>query len=144
MSRNGSIDLEWADGGPYTFRLAIGQLRELQETINKPRVKLGAPFIGPATLYNMLVCRDAWLHEVREVMRLGLIGGGTSPEDARDLVQRYVEERPLAESSVHAALVLGAALFGTPEEELDEGKEMPASQDQAASASPASTDGALS
>jgi hypothetical protein len=143
MSRNGSIDLDFADG-TYTFRLAIGQLRELQETVNKTRIKLGAPLIGPASLYNLLVSRDAWMHEVREVMRLGLIGGGTKPVEAVDLVRRYVEERPMAESSVHAALVLGAALFGTPEEELDEGKEMPASQDQTASASPASTDGALS
>ena len=143
MSRNGSVTLDWADG-EHTFRLAIGQLRELQETINKPRVKLGAPFIGPASLYNLLVARDAWMHEVREVMRLGLIGGGMKPVEAVDLVRTYVEERPLAESSVHAALVLGAALFGTPEEELDEGKEMPVSQDPTASASPASTDGELS
>jgi hypothetical protein len=143
MSRNGSVTLDWADG-EHTFRLAIGQLRELQETINKPRAKIGAPLIGPASLYELLVSRNAWLHEVREVMRLGLIGGGMKPIEAVDLVRSYVEDRPLAESSVHAALVLGAALFGTPEEELDEGKDMPASQDQTASASPASTDGALS
>jgi hypothetical protein len=143
MSRNGSVTLDWADG-EHTFRLAIGQLRELQETINKPRVKLGAPFIGPATLYNLLVSRDAWLHEVREVMRLGLFGGGMKPIEAVDMVRRYVEEWPLAESSVHAALVLGAALFGTPEEDLDEGKETPASQDRTASDLPGSTDGELS
>lgn len=143
MSRNGSIELDWADGR-YTFRLAIGQLRELQETINKPRVKLGAPLIGPASLYNLLVSQDAWLHEVREVIRLGLIGGGVKPIEAVDLVRRYVEERPLAESCVYAVGILGAALFGTPEEDLDEGKQMPVGQDQTASASPASTDGALS
>jgi hypothetical protein len=127
--------MDWADG-EHTFRLAIGQLRELQETINKPRAKIGAPLIGPASLYNLIVSRDAWTHEVREVMRLGLIGGGMKPIEAVDLVRRYVEERPLAESSVHAALVLGAALFGTPEEELDEGKENPASQDQTPLGSP--------
>jgi hypothetical protein len=143
MSRNGSIELDWADG-TYTFRLAIGQLRELQETINKPRAKIGAPLIGPASLYNLIVARDAWLHEVREVIRLGLIGGGTKPIEAADLVRRYVEERPLAESSVYAVGILGAALFGTNEETLSEGKETLASQDPTASASPASTDGALS
>lgn len=143
MSRNGSIDLDFADG-TYTFRLAIGQLRELQETVNKTRIKLGAPLIGPASLYNLLVSRDAWMHEVREVMRLGLIGGGLTPIEAVDLVRRYVEERPIAESSVHAALVLGAALFGSPEEPLDEGKETPASKDPTATNSPATTGGALS
>lgn len=135
MSRNGSIDLDFGDG-TYTFRLAIGQLRELQESINKARVKLGATLIGPGTLYNLIASRDAWPHEIRDVMRLGLIGGGMKPADALDLVRRYVEERPIAETSVHALLVLGAALFGTPEEDLDEGKENPASQDQTPLGSP--------
>jgi len=118
MSRDASVTLDWADG-EYRFRLAIGQLRELQETINRPRVKLGAPFIGPATLFEALRSNDAWPHEVREVIRLGLIGGGTKPADALDLVKRYVEDRPITESSVFATLILGAALFGSEEEPLE-------------------------
>jgi hypothetical protein len=124
MSRNGSIDLDFGDG-TYTFRLAIGQLRELQESVNRPRIKLGASLIGPATLFEAVRSNNAWPHEVREIMRLGLIGGGTKPADALDLVRRYVEERPIVESSIHATLVLGAALFGS-EEEAVEGKKQPA------------------
>lgn len=125
MSRSAEITITWGDG-EHQFRLAIGQLRELQEAINRPRAKLGAPLVGPATLFGMLRSNDAWPHEVREVMRLGLIGGGTSPTDATDLVKRYVDERPLTESSVHATLVLAAALFGSEEEPI-EGKEKAAS-----------------
>lgn len=143
MSRHASVTLSWADGD-YTFRLAIGQLRELQESVNRPRVKLGAPLIGPATLFEALRSNDAWLHDVREVIRLGLIGGGTKPADALDLVRRYVDERPMAESSVHATLVLGAALFGS-EEEPNEGKNQPAEMTgESTSPLPASTDGAQS
>lgn len=143
MSRHASVTLDWADGS-YTFRLAIGQLRELQEAVNRPRVKLGAPLIGPATLFESLRSNDAWLHDVREVIRLGLIGGGTKPADALDLVRRYVDERPMAESSVHATLVLGAALFGSEEEPL-EGKNQPArTTDGNTSPLPASMGGALS
>jgi hypothetical protein len=94
MSRNGSVTLDWADG-EHTFRLAIGQLRELQETVNKTRIKLGASLIGPATLFEAVRSNNAWPHEIREIMRLGLIGGGTKPADALDLVRRYVEERPI-------------------------------------------------
>ncbi|MCB5173643.1 gene transfer agent family protein [Microvirga lenta] len=127
MSRTGSVELDFADG-TYTFRLGIGQLRELQETVNKPRVRLGAPLIGPMSLLQLLQNYDAWPHEVREVIRLGLIGGGTKPEDALDLVRRYVEIRPLMETAIHAQAILSAALAGTPEEPI-EGKPEAASQE---------------
>lgn len=127
MSRNGSIELDFADG-TYTFRLGIGQLRELQESVNQPRVKLGAPLIGPGTLLQLLQTYDAWPHEVREILRLGLIGGGLKPLEALDLVRRYVEVRPLMETTLHAQAVLTAALAGTPEESI-EGKPEAASQE---------------
>ena len=38
---------------------------------------------------------DAWPHEVREVIRLGLIGGGMKTDRALVLVKRHVEGRPL-------------------------------------------------
>lgn len=121
MSRDGSISLDWGNDR-HRFRLGIGELRELQEEINRPRAKIGAPLVGPGTLWRSLQSYDAWKDEVREVIRLGLIGGGMKPLDALGLVRRYVDERPLVESSIHATAILGAALFGPPDEAL-EGKE---------------------
>lgn len=118
MSRDGSISLDWGNSR-HRFRLGIGELRELQEEINRPRAKIGAPLIGPGSLWRSLQTYDAWKDEVREVIRLGLIGGGMKPLDALGLVRRYVDERPLVESSVHAVAVLGAALFGPPEEPVE-------------------------
>lgn len=115
MSADGSIDLDWADGH-HRFRLALGQLRELQEKINGPRVALGATPIGPFTLLQLAVARDLWPQEVREIVRLGLIGGGMKPIDALALVIRYVDERPLLESLPPAALILRAALVGVPDD----------------------------
>lgn len=121
MSRDGSIELDWGDDR-HRFRLGIGELRELQEAINQPRAKIGAPLVGPGTLWRSLQTYDAWKDDVRAIIRLGLIGGGMKPLDALGLVRRYVDECPLAESSVHAIAILGAALFG-PADEPIEGKE---------------------
>lgn len=105
-NRNGAVDLDFGDG-PHRFRLAIGELEELQE-------KTG---IGPFLLLNRLIGGDWRLADVREALRLGLIGGGMEPIPALNLVRRYVDERPawLANAAL-ARLVLMAALSGAPEE----------------------------
>jgi len=53
--------------------------------------------------------------EVREVIRLALIGGGLSPSDTFKLVNRYVNNRPLSESVPVALAVMEAFLFGVNE-----------------------------
>ncbi len=87
MSADASVTLEWADG-EHTFRLAFGQIRELQE-------KTG---VGPARLLARLMDETWLLDDVVETLRLGLIGGGMRPPEARRLVDRYVAARPLVES----------------------------------------------
>lgn len=106
MSRDASVTLDWADG-TYQFRLAIGQLRELQE-------KTGC---GPLVLFKR-VENGTWLvDDAPQILRLGLIGGGMPPVDALRLVRTYVEDRPPAENVLFAQAVLWAGLIGAPEEE---------------------------
>lgn len=110
-SRHGDVTLTWADG-EHTFRLPIGQLRELQEKTD----------CGPMELLNRFF-RGTWrLDDVRETIRLGLIGGGTKPIDALALVGRYVDARPLAESVPVAQAVIGGLLFGSQEDNPVRGK----------------------
>lgn len=52
--------------------------------------------------------------ELVEAIRLALIGGGTSPEEAAKLVAAYVVGRPLAESHKLAAAILGRLYAGEP------------------------------
>lgn len=106
MSRDASISCDWADG-EHRFRLAIGGLRELQE-------KLGC---SPFRVFERLRAGEPMVDDAREVLRIGLIGGGMEPVPALDLVRRYADERPLAEGRTTAVLVLGAALFGVPDEQ---------------------------
>jgi len=106
MSRDAGISLKWADG-EYAFRLPIGRLIELQEKCDA----------GPAFIMTRLQ-QGVWrVEDVRETIRLGLIGGGTKPTDALKLVERYVDERPMFESVVTAEAIISAALVGAPDEQ---------------------------
>lgn len=105
MSRDASISLDFGDG-EHRFRLAIGQLRELQE-------KLAA---SPGAVLKRLIAYEPMADDAREVLRIGLVGGGMPPADALSLVRRYVDARPLIEPLPIAVKVLQAALFGVPDE----------------------------
>lgn len=107
---DGRITLPWADG-EHTFRLAVAQLLELQE-------KTG---VGPVELVQRIRMHRWMVQDLRETIRLGLIGGGLPPAHAVVLVQRYVDERPLLESEPVALEILTAALV--PPEEATGGKE---------------------
>jgi hypothetical protein len=106
MTRSAKVTLDWADG-EYSFRLGIKEIEELQE-------KTGC---GPFFLLNRLVDGSWKVQDIRETIRLGLIGGGMEPVKALPLVRNYVDGRPLLESVKFAQLILSAALAGAPDGE---------------------------
>lgn len=105
MSRDGSITFEWGDG-EHKFRLAIGELQELQEKCNW----------GPEEVFRRLEAGTWWVNDLIEPIRLGLIGGGMDVSKARSLVQRYVTAGNLMGNVDPAMLILAAALVGVPDE----------------------------
>lgn len=138
MSRSARIDLTWADGagehedGKYRFRLPITQLEELQEKCDA----------GPPTIFQRL-CSASWMvRDVRETIRLGLIGGGMSPAKALGLVQRYVDDRPLGENAPTAQAILLAAIIGVEDEPVGKTEAAESPEAMAESPSPPSTDSA--
>lgn len=52
--------------------------------------------------------------ELVEIIRLSLIGGGTTPQEAAALADTYAAKRPLTESFPIAVAVLQAVWNGTP------------------------------
>lgn len=129
MSATAAITLAWGDG-EHTFRLAIGQLRELQEKCNA----------GPFEIADRLETKRWRIDDLREVLRLGLIGGGKAPAEALTLVRRYVDERPFAENVYPAYSVLLAALVGAPDDPVGKAPaEEAKTEAMAASSSPPST-----
>jgi hypothetical protein len=126
LSRTGAVDLTWGDGD-HTYRLAIGQLRELEE-----KTKL-----GPVELFQKMV-KGAWrVDEVRHVLRIGLKGGGMPEPDAVAFVDRHIDEWPWFDTVAVALHVLTVAISGYPEDDPTAGKAEAGARN--GSASPAST-----
>lgn len=123
MSRRGDIELTWGDG-PRRFRLAIGELGDLEK----------ATGLGPFELFEKMIARRWRVSEVRAVIRIGLIGGGMPPHEAVDLTDRHIDDWPWTENVAIALSVLNAALAGDPNDQP--GKEK-AGEEPAAGPSPA-------
>lgn len=103
MSSDGSIRQSWGDG-EHTFRLRIGELRELEDKRNA----------GAFEIYQRLAS-GAWrVDDITETLRLGLIGGGMATHLALGYVAKYVRPTTFLENVVVARMVLMAALFGDP------------------------------
>lgn len=94
---------EWGGGDTYRFALPIGQLEELDE-------KTGG---GPLAVLTRLLDGSWRLPDVRDTIRLALVGGGgVKPAEAVVLVRRHVDARPLEDAVPLAAAILMAALRG--------------------------------
>lgn len=110
-SRDASITLDWGPG-TFTFRLAWGQLIELQEATNA----------GPSYILQQMWEHNWKVQYLSDIIRLGLIGGGETPASALKLVRNYVESRPPMENLTIAQAILAIALTGAPEEATGESK----------------------
>jgi len=110
MDGSAKIELEWADmqgagsGRKHVFCLTIRCLEELQDKCNA----------GPQAIWQRLVDGTWKIADVRETLRLGLIGGEMKPIDAAKMVERYCDSGSLLENVIYARAVLQAALAGPP------------------------------
>ncbi|MCZ7451034.1 gene transfer agent family protein [Agrobacterium rhizogenes] len=107
--RSARIELDWGDG-TYTFRLAWGQLIELQEKCDA----------GPYVILQRLQTGAWQIEDISNVIRLGLIGGGMTAVDALKKTRAYVEAFPPMDNLLPAQGILAAALMGAPDEAVGE------------------------
>ncbi len=108
MAANGEVTINWADG-EHKFNLAkIKLVFELQEKCDA----------GIAEIRKRIL-EDRWYaQDIRETLRLGLIGGGMTPDQALRLINRYCDDRPAVESVQPAIVVILAYMFGVPGDEV--------------------------
>jgi len=88
--------------GEKTFALPSEQILELER-------KTGT---GIGTIYTRTMTGQFQFGEIIEVIRLGLIGGGTSPKEAQALVDAYARPTPIIEIYQLAADILEARWSG--------------------------------
>lgn len=101
MSLDIAVQQEWADG-EYRFRLGVKELDELQDITG----------VGPAELFRRLHMHEWRRKDIRETIRLGLIGGGAEPVKANKLCKTYVDDVPLLDNRRLALDIVGAVLEG--------------------------------
>jgi hypothetical protein len=105
MSRDGHVDLD-LDGATRRFRLALGDFEALQEATGH----------GPADLLHRFHAgRTYRFADVRDVLRLALIGGGTPVPEAHALADR-LDRLPCLAVVAAAILALAAGLEGAEDE----------------------------
>lgn len=108
MSAVGTRHIEW-QGGEHDFCLsAVGNLLSLEE-------KCG--FIG--VIYHRLGNGLWGINDVREPIRLGLIGGGLPAEKAMELVKVHVDANPngYGPSAVLALALIETVIIGVPKDD---------------------------
>lgn len=126
-SGHGMVTADWADG-TYAFRLAYGQIFELQEKFR----------IGPPELLFKLQS-DRWnLEHISETIRCALIGGGADPAKALSLMRRYIYERPYRESHPLAVAIVMACMVSPDPVDLREDAKSPGESTVATENAPSS------
>lgn len=145
MAPVGTIRRGW-QGGEHDFSLSpLGHVFSLEEVCG-----------AGLRVVHMRLLSDQWgVKDVREPIRLGLIGGGLKAEEALKLVKVHVDENPngwapsvlLAQAIVHAAIFGGD---GAPEDDIagktaapEAATDHPSSMTTVASDAQPSTDSAL-
>lgn len=111
MDGSGKITLEWGDG-ENAFRLDLKRLRDLQD-------KTG---VGPEALYRRVATGDWRIEDLRETIRLGLVGGGMDEVKAAKLMRSYFDDGPYLKHKPMAIAILLAAMMGPPDDPIPAGK----------------------
>lgn len=116
MSSTATVVLEWADG-EYPFALLGRQIEELESISRNPTT--GRNGVGVCAIWRRLMGGEWYWSDVVNIVRLGLIGGGMGPVEAKRLVEFYVGEVPLSSMEPNpnsplsvAQAVLAAAMIG--------------------------------
>lgn len=122
---SGRITFFWGDA-EHTFRLPYKQLRELQD-------KTGC---GPEELFNRIQTGKWRVDDLREILRLGLIGGGMEPTAAGKLIVNYFDDRPLMENKPSAYAVILAVLVQPEGDKLGKARRRGSSKQTATGVSP--------
>jgi hypothetical protein len=90
----------------YQFKLTPALIIELE-------AKCG---VGIGALCSRVFARQFAQTDIAETIRLALIGGGTAPKRAAELIATYATDRPLSEIYPLAAKTLERLWFGNPHE----------------------------
>ena len=113
-----SITLSFGDG-QHTFWLPMARIVEVERLCGDKSVVTMFEDFGAAIglerdteVPRFMGFGSARLKDIYEVIRCAAVGGGMSPNDAKSLVDNYVDGRPYTETVPVAWAILNAAIMG--------------------------------
>lgn len=127
------LTVQWP-GGEHHFRLGIAELETIQQKTDS----------GPEWLLHRINTGQWRAVDLIEVLRCGLIGGGMAHVEALKLVRNAFDLHPMIGFKIPAQAVLGACLFGPPDDAVGEPSPVnptPAQNDQTGGGSSVATTG---
>ncbi len=101
---NGLVEAPFGDG-VQRFRLTIGGAEELEEKCDA----------GLVVIARRLASGEWKVRDVRETIRIGLVGGGMDATRALVLIERYASDN-LDRLRMLALSILSPVLFGVPDD----------------------------
>jgi hypothetical protein len=112
----------------------MGQLRKLEQKRN----------LSTSEIYERLRSRTWRADDLREVIKIGLEGGGLNVNQADELLLEYFDPFPKLPFVVVALRILEAAFVGPQDDEIPKGEAAEEKSEPASSLSPLSTPGVRS
>lgn len=118
MSRTARITRFFGEGD-YEFALTIGPAEQLEQVRGDAMRKLGfdAGQGGIMAIQRRLAEGTFLIDDVRQTLRLGLIGAGMDREEAFRLVDRNLQPGDLIRAAMVAGDVIDALLSGDPDDQ---------------------------
>lgn len=90
----------------HSFKLTPAGIKELEAKCNA----------GIGLIASRVFAKQFSQSEITETIRLALIGAGTAPKRAAEMVAAYVADRPIAETYPITVKILERVWFGAPHE----------------------------
>lgn len=109
-NRSGIVRNVFVGEGHFDLHLRINELIALQEILN----------VGPFALSTRFAQGEWLVNDVKETIRLGLIGGGLSQREAFAIVERNVTAGYLMEYAMIAHQCILAAVMGVEDEPIED------------------------
>lgn len=129
----GTRRIAW-QGGEHDFCIAkVGDMLALEQLCGDAGIR---------KIYGRLTGDDWRVNDVRETIRLGLIGGGMKADEALVAVKTFVDGNPrgLAPSALIAIAIIEAVLIGVPDDPVGKNQASEAETGQASSTTTAAFD----
>lgn len=124
MVKRADVVLEWADG-EHLFALKGKEIEALEAECINPST--GGTGIGLGAIWQRVMTGSWYRSDIRNIIRLGLMGGGMGPIEANRMCKTYVDDIPISNLNptinnpncplAVAQVILSAAVIGVEADE---------------------------